>query len=46
MRHLKIAFSFALFAWALFGQEAAALETIHKVYIGKMPNDLDQYLRA
>jgi hypothetical protein len=27
-------------------QNAAALKTIHKVFIEKMPNDLDQYLRA
>lgn len=29
-----------------FGQNAAALKSVHKVFIDKMPNDLDQYLRA
>ncbi len=29
----------------LFGQEAD-LKAIHKIYIDKLPNDLDQYLRA
>jgi hypothetical protein len=46
MRHMKIALPLALFAWTVFGQDVAALKTIHKVYIEKMPNDLDQYLRA
>ena len=31
-------------AFALFGQ--ASLSTIKKIYVDKMPNDLDQYLRA
>ena len=30
----------------LSAQETPSLNTIHKVYIEKMPNDLDQYLRA
>jgi hypothetical protein len=30
----------------LYGQDSQALKSIHKVYIEKMPNDLDQYLRA
>src|SRR5690242_3652087 len=29
-----------------FGQNAASLRSIQKIYIEKMPNDLDQYLRA
>lgn len=33
-------------ASAALSQEAASLDSIHKVYIEKMPNDLDQYLRA
>jgi hypothetical protein len=43
---LKTAFALALIACTAFAQEAPALKTIHKVYIEKMPNDLDQYLRA
>jgi hypothetical protein len=35
-----------VFAALLLGQETASLKLIHKVYIEKMPNDLDQYLRA
>jgi hypothetical protein len=35
-----------LSALALSGQEQGTLKTIHKVFIDKMPNDLDQYLRA
>jgi hypothetical protein len=31
---------------AVHGQEAHSLKSIHKIYIEKMPNDLDQYLRA
>ena len=31
---------------AAVGQEAPSLSSIHKVFIEKMPNDLDQYLRA
>jgi hypothetical protein len=33
-------------ACTLPGQDSQALKAIHKVYIDKMPNDLDQYLRA
>jgi len=29
-----------------YGQDVTALRSIKKVYIEKMPNDLDQYLRA
>ncbi len=31
-------------AFAVFGQ--ASLSSIKKIYVDKMPNDLDQYLRA
>jgi hypothetical protein len=30
----------------VYGQDASALRAVKKVYIEKMPNDLDQYLRA
>ena len=36
----------ALLGWALAAEESPSLRAIHKVYIEKMPNDLDQYLRA
>jgi hypothetical protein len=37
----------AVYCCALFGQaQTTDLKTIHKVFIDKMPNDLDQYLRA
>jgi hypothetical protein len=36
----------ALFIGCLLAQTPPALKDIHKVYIEKMPNDLDQYLRA
>jgi hypothetical protein len=36
----------SLLSFGLHGQDAPALKSIHKVYIEKMPNDLDQYLRA
>jgi hypothetical protein len=29
-----------------FGQNAEGLRSVRKIYIEKMPNDLDQYLRA
>jgi hypothetical protein len=46
MRHItKILVALSL-SWALFGQDPPALKSIHKIYIDKMPNDLDQYLRA
>lgn len=35
-----------LSAGALFAQATPSLHDVHKVYIEKMPNDLDQYLRA
>jgi hypothetical protein len=35
-----------LFTLSAVCQDSASLKTIHKVYIEKMPNDLDQYLRA
>ena len=35
-----------LMSGALLGQDTPSLTAIHKVYIEKMPNDLDQYLRA
>jgi hypothetical protein len=38
-------FTFAL-AVAALAQEPPTLKSIQKVYIEKMPNDLDQYLRA
>jgi hypothetical protein len=30
----------------LFGQDSNPLKSVRKIYIEKMPNDLDQYLRA
>ncbi len=42
----KIFLSFGLLAGIAVGQDPAALKSIHKVFIEKMPNDLDQYLRA
>ena len=46
MRHItKILVALSL-SWALFGQDPPALKSIHKIYIDKLPNDLDQYLRA
>jgi len=38
--------AFVLMSGALLGQDTPSLTAIHKVYIEKMPNDLDQYLRA
>jgi hypothetical protein len=35
-----------LLTTAVLGQETTSLSSIHKIYIEKMPNDLDQYLRA
>jgi hypothetical protein len=32
--------------YGAFGEPAVSLRSIQKVYIEKMPNDLDQYLRA
>ena len=31
---------------SVHGQDAHALKSVHRVFIEKMPNDLDQYLRA
>jgi len=31
---------------SVYGQDAHALKSVHRVFIEKMPNDLDQYLRA
>jgi hypothetical protein len=39
-------FTAALFVSCLSAQPAESLREIRKVYIEKMPNDLDQYLRA
>ena len=35
-----------LLATAALCQESARLVSVHRIYIEKMPNDLDQYLRA
>jgi hypothetical protein len=35
-----------LLATAALSQEMPSLKSIHKIFIEKMPNDLDQYLRA
>ena len=43
MKALTIALLGAL---CLFGEDVPTLGSIRKVYIEKMPNDLDQYLRA
>lgn len=40
-----VAFS-TISALCALGQDAPSLQSIKKVYIEKMPNDLDQYLRA
>jgi len=42
----KLLCSILLCGFAAFGQDVPALKSIHKVFIEKMPNDLDQYLRA
>jgi hypothetical protein len=44
--HLAIAMLALACAFSAFGQDPNALRSIKKVYIEKMPNDLDQYLRA
>jgi hypothetical protein len=33
-------------ALCLYGQDPLALKSVHRIFIEKMPNDLDQYLRA
>ena len=41
------AIAFALcFTGLLLAQSVSDLKSVHKVFIDKMPNDLDQYLRA
>jgi hypothetical protein len=47
MRHIVriITLASILLSGLVFGQDAS-LRNIHKVFIEKMPNDLDQYLRA
>lgn len=35
-----------MLASAVLAQDTPSLRAVHKVYIDKMPNDLDQYLRA
>lgn len=39
-------FAFALFAISLAGAQTLDLRSVHKIFIDKLPNDLDQYLRA
>jgi hypothetical protein len=48
MKHafLKVWICAILCSFCGFCQDAPSLKAIHKVYIEKMPNDLDQYLRA
>jgi hypothetical protein len=43
VRTVALFFSLTVLA---FGQNAQALKSVKKIYIDKMPNDLDQYLRA
>lgn len=43
MRTTALLFALTVLA---FGQNAQALKSVKKIYIDKMPNDLDQYLRA
>jgi hypothetical protein len=45
MRLVKFAL-LPLLVCLLIAQDPASLKSIHKVYIDKMSNDLDQYLRA
>jgi hypothetical protein len=45
-KSLRLMAAFALMAIALSGQPSVSLGSIKKIYIEKMPNDLDQYLRA
>jgi hypothetical protein len=47
LQHLCGLSAFLIFAaFGAFGQGAPSLAAIKKIYIEKMPNDLDQYLRA
>lgn len=41
----RLLFALSLFLPSAFAQ-APTLDTVHKVYIDKLPNDLDQYLRS
>ncbi|HWF08038.1 MAG TPA: hypothetical protein VG297_06215 [Bryobacteraceae bacterium] len=46
---MKICFAAVVFALSIstaFAQTPPDLSSIHKVFIDKLPNDLDQYLRA
>src|ERR1035437_8732476 len=43
---LRLSVVLTLTAFGAFGQDATSLASIRKIYIEKMPNDLDQYLRA
>lgn len=43
---LRLSVVLTLAALGAFGQDATSLASIRKIYIEKMPNDLDQYLRA
>jgi hypothetical protein len=43
---MKALFVTLVFAFAALGQDVISLQSVKKVYIEKMPNDLDQYLRA
>ena len=47
MRNLKLlAMLLLALSCSVYGQDAHALKSVHRVFIEKMPNDLDQYLRA
>lgn len=46
LRTINLLLILTLFSCCLFGQDAQALRSVRKIYIEKMPNDLDQYLRA
>src|SRR6202165_2953237 len=46
MLMMKALFVTLVFAFVALGQDVISLRSIKKVYIEKMPNDLDQYLRA
>jgi hypothetical protein len=47
LKHLlRLSAVLTMAAFAAFGQDATSLRAIKKIYIEKMPNDLDQYLRA
>src|ERR1700693_4295342 len=46
MLMIKALFVTLVFAFVALGQDVISLRSVKKVYIEKMPNDLDQYLRA